>query len=109
MPRENLLRSATLELVANWQITIETGDNNSDAKIQELIMQLSPAYIKWREETLQEGEARGEAKGKVEGKAEVAVNLFKNGMTVEQVVQMTGLSLEQVQRLTRSAGDSNAE
>jgi hypothetical protein len=29
-----------------------------DIEAQELIMQLSPAYTKWREETLQEGEAR---------------------------------------------------
>jgi hypothetical protein len=47
MSRENLLRSATFELLANWQITIETGDNNSDEDVQELIMELSSPYIKW--------------------------------------------------------------
>jgi predicted HTH domain antitoxin len=105
MPRENLQRSATLELLANWRINIEISNNDSDDEAQELIMQLSPAYLKWREETLQEGKAEGKA----EALFEVAVNLFKNGMTVEQVVRMTGLSLEQVQRLAREAGDSNAE
>ncbi|WP_066426284.1 Rpn family recombination-promoting nuclease/putative transposase [Anabaena sp. 4-3] len=57
------------------------------------------------QEILQEGEARGEAKGKAEGKAEttrkLALNLLRIGMSLEQIAQVTELSLEQVQALQR--------
>jgi predicted transposase YdaD len=61
-------------------------------------MQLSLAYIKWREETLHEGKA--------EGKAEVAINLLRSGMDCEQVVQLTGLSMELVLQLARESGEA---
>jgi hypothetical protein len=57
LSRKNPLRSRALELLASWRITIETG-GLIDVEAQELIMQLSPAYTQWREETLQEGEVR---------------------------------------------------
>ena len=51
----------------------------------------------------QEIEAVGIRKGKAEGKAEkaseIAMNLLKSQMSLEQIAQVTGLSLEQVQRL----------
>jgi predicted transposase YdaD len=49
-----------LELLASWRITIEIGER-IDTEAQELMMQLSPAYIQWREEMLQEGRQEGEA------------------------------------------------
>ncbi len=42
------------------------------------------------------GEARGITKGRSEGVESVAINLLQAGMAVEQVAQMTGLSIEQV-------------
>jgi Domain of unknown function (DUF4351) len=59
--KNNPFRSRALELLASWRITIETSGLR-DVEAQELIMQLSPAYIKWREETLQEGQQEGEAR-----------------------------------------------
>jgi len=76
-----------------------------------LVMNLSPAYLKWKEETLREGEQRGieigeqrgieigEQRGKEEGKVEVARNLLAAGMDPSQVAQFTGLTLEQIQPL----------
>jgi hypothetical protein len=61
LSRENSFRSRALELLASWRITIETAEL-IDVETQELIMQLSPAYTKWREETLQEGQQEGEAR-----------------------------------------------
>ncbi len=59
------------------------------------------------QEILEEGEAKGEAKGKAEGeakgKAEVtkklALNLLRIGMNLEQIAEVTELSLEEVQAL----------
>jgi hypothetical protein len=98
MPREDGLRSVTLGLLMSWRIEINIDDNELDAETQELIMQLSPAYIKWREETLQEGKA--------EGKTEVAIELLRSGMDCEQVVQLTGLSMELVLQLARESGEA---
>lgn len=55
-------------------------------------------------------EARGEAKGKAEGKAEgkvegiteTALNLLKEGTDPQFVAKVTGLSLEQVEKLTKN-------
>jgi predicted transposase/invertase (TIGR01784 family) len=55
------------------------------------------------QEILEEGEAKGEAKGKAEGKAEttrkLALNLLRIGMNLEQIAEVTELSLEEVQAL----------
>ena len=46
-----------------------------------------------------EGEAEGEAKGKAETARKVALNLLGIGMSLEQVAQVTELSIEQVRVL----------
>ena len=61
LSQDNLFRNRALELLASWRITIEISDL-TDSETQELIMQLSPAYLKWREETLQEGQLEGETR-----------------------------------------------
>jgi hypothetical protein len=43
--------------------------------------------------------SEGKAQGKAEAKTEVAINLLKFGMGCEQVVEMTGLALYQIQKL----------
>jgi predicted transposase/invertase (TIGR01784 family) len=54
---------------------------------------------------LQEGEAKGRAEGRAKGEAKtkrkVAINLLRIGMSLEQIAQVTELSLEQVQALQR--------
>ncbi|WP_054466293.1 MULTISPECIES: hypothetical protein [Planktothricoides] len=46
-----------------------------------------------------EGEQRGEQRGILQGKQQIARNLLKSGMTVEQVMKLTDLPLEVVQSL----------
>jgi predicted transposase/invertase (TIGR01784 family) len=47
------------------------------------------------QEALQEGEQKGELRGK----QEVALNLLKTGMNINQVAKVTGLTIEQVRQL----------
>jgi len=54
LPKGIPLRSNALELLANWRLNLETSEN-LDQEDRELIMNLSPAYLQWREETLREG------------------------------------------------------
>ncbi|MDM8563909.1 hypothetical protein QUF54_11200 [Candidatus Marithioploca araucensis] len=51
LPRGNVLRNLMLELLSTWHINIKTrkGLTKDD---KELLMNLSRAYLKWREETL---------------------------------------------------------
>jgi hypothetical protein len=86
-------------LLANRRITIDTGKNDSDENGQELFMQLSPAFLKFQDEALQAGEAKA--------KAEVAINMLKAGMSEEQVVQLTGLSMELILKLAEEIGEAN--
>jgi len=57
-----------LELLANWRLTLDERQT-VDEDERTLIMNLSPAYLRWREETLQEG--------KQEERQEVIENLLK--------------------------------
>ena len=54
-------------------------------------------------DVLEEGEKKGHAKGKLEGrlegKLETARNLLAMGLTVDQIVQATGLSASDVAKL----------
>lgn len=52
-----------------------------------------------KEEGKEEGLETGIQIGKLEAIQEVAINLLKSGMSIEQVMNVTGLTLEQVQNL----------
>ncbi|VXD16192.1 conserved hypothetical protein [Planktothrix serta PCC 8927] len=51
------------------------------------------------QEILQEGRLEGKLEGKLEAKEEVALNLLRMGLSLEQVVQATGLSVEDIPSL----------
>lgn len=59
------------------------------------------------QEILEEGKLEGKLQGKIEGKAEgkrealqeFALNLLQKGFNIEQIVELTGLSLEEIQSL----------
>ena len=63
------------------------------------IMQESAIY----QEIYHAGELKGELKGKQEGKLEtqieIALNLWKKGLTIHEIVEITGLSLNLLERL----------
>ncbi|MBD1806659.1 hypothetical protein H6F98_14510 [Microcoleus sp. FACHB-SPT15] len=62
LPKEHPLRRNILELLANWRINVEGSENLSDED-RELIMNLSPAYLRWRNDTFQEGRQEGTLEG----------------------------------------------
>ena len=55
---ENLLINLALEQVSLWRINLETKQDVTSEE-RELIMNLSPAYLKWREDVRQEGRQEG--------------------------------------------------
>ena len=56
-----------------------------------------------RREALAEGKAKGKneglAEGKTEGKAEIAINLLKKSYPVDEIVEITGLTKEEIEKL----------
>jgi hypothetical protein len=99
LSRENPFRSRALELLASWRITIETSEL-IDIEAQELIMQLSPAYTKWREETLQEGRQEGEASLVLR-----QLNRRIGELSPEAQSQIQSLSLQQLEALADALFD----
>jgi len=59
LPQENPQRRNILEILANWRINVSRSERLSNAD-RELIMNLSPAYLKWREEAVSEGRLEGQ-------------------------------------------------
>jgi predicted transposase/invertase (TIGR01784 family) len=49
-----------------------------------------------------EGMAKGEAKGIAEATKQIALNMLRSNIAMDLVVQITGLSLKQVQKLQKS-------
>lgn len=63
LPQSNPLRDNLLEILASWRKTLELKDNsNSSEEDRELIMNLSPAYLKQREAWFEEGVQEGQTK-----------------------------------------------
>ncbi|TRM10611.1 hypothetical protein FH966_02115 [Lentibacillus cibarius] len=60
---------------------------------------LKPIFDEIREEARAEGEAKGQAEGQVKVKKEVALNMLRKGYAVETVVELTGLTKEEVTAL----------
>ncbi|MFB2935899.1 hypothetical protein ACE1B6_11655 [Aerosakkonemataceae cyanobacterium BLCC-F154] len=62
LPANHPLRANALLLLVNLQATIQA-NKNIDREDRELIMELSPLLLQWREEALHEGEERGLQQG----------------------------------------------
>ncbi len=71
------------------------------------ILEQSPLYREIVNRSEQRGIAIGEQRGKQEGIQQVALNMLRLGMAIEQISEATGLSLEQVTGLVSSAKASD--
>ncbi len=107
LPTEDTSRSRVLELLGNWKIMLDEKTEAEREEERELIMNLSPAYLKWKEETrnegkqegIQIGEERGIQIGEQRTKLQTARNLLSMGLDPQQIATATGLTLEQIRQL----------
>ena len=58
------------------------------------------------QEALEEGKAEGEAKGKAEATRKFALKLLRTGMNLQQISEVTELSLAQIQALQKEIQES---
>jgi predicted transposase/invertase (TIGR01784 family) len=56
-----------------------------------------------RAEGMEEGMAKGMAKGAMEAKMQIALKMLEMGMPVSDISEATGLDLEQVEGMRKSA------
>ncbi len=84
---EHPFRMKTLEQISMWRINIESIQNISEED-RELMMNLSPAYVEWRQATLQEGRLEGRQEGRLEGR------LQERRLFVENLLRIRFGSLE---------------
>ena len=67
LSRENDKLNKLVEIFASWQKNLELNSDVNDEEVRELIMSLSPAYLKQCEEWKQEGIEEGRQEGRQEG------------------------------------------
>ena len=72
LPQNHPFRSSILEILSNWRINLQMSQNLSEED-RELLMNLSPAYLRWREDTLEQGRLEG----RLESRQEFIENLLK--------------------------------
>jgi flagellar biosynthesis/type III secretory pathway protein FliH len=67
LSKENDKWNRLVEIFASWRKNLELNSDVNDEEVKELIMSLSPAYLKQREEWKQEGIEEGRQEGRQEG------------------------------------------
>ncbi|BAZ15202.1 hypothetical protein NIES4071_70740 [Calothrix sp. NIES-4071] len=72
LPKGNPKRSKILSLLYNWKINMEISKEIDIEDKEELIMNLSQAYLEWEQETVE----RGKEIGKEQGQRQVVENLL---------------------------------
>ena len=76
LPEGHPFRRNILEILANWRINVAVGENLT-SEDRELIMNLSPAYLQWREEAVEEGIQQGIQQGMLGAQRMMIENIFR--------------------------------
>jgi hypothetical protein len=105
LPPNHPFRGSLLEILADWHQTLALRDNISTSE-QEDIMNLSPAYLKQREELLQEGREEGLEEGEVRGKLKTVPTLQELGLSIERIAEVLELDIEQVRAYLNNQSES---
>jgi len=96
--------STALQLLANWKIALDYSGINEQ---EELLMQLTQAYLEWEQKTKRQGHEEGREEGREAKQREIALKFLQLGLSIELVAEGTGLSLEQVQELQQRSDKSS--
>jgi hypothetical protein len=94
LPKDHPYLQEILEHISILQINLKLRQNKTK-DIKEVIMNLSPAYLKWRQETIDEGEAQG---GKATATV-IAKNMLREGAAIAFIAKVTGFSTTEIEQL----------
>jgi hypothetical protein len=118
LPERDPRRNSALSLLVSWRISMEVMEQ-VDSEERRILMALTQAYQEWeqqtkrqgREEGLQQGLQQGLEQGLEQGLGQglqqgwqeaqmaIAQRLLGEGMTIEVIARVTGLSIEQIEQL----------
>jgi molybdopterin converting factor small subunit len=85
----------TLRHISILQINLKLRHNKTK-DIKEVIMNLSPAYEKWHEETIAIGEARGRNLERIA----IAKTMLQEGAAIALITKVTGFSATEIEQLS---------
>lgn len=105
-------RIKVLELLGNWKILLDEKQERLREEERELMMNLSPAYLKWKEETINEGIQIGEQRGIQIGEQELTLRLLRlkvGSLSEDLETQVRGLPLHQLESLSEALLDFQYE
>ena len=97
LPEEDSRRAIALRLLSIWKVTVEMSPEIPEE--EELTMPIPQAFLEWENQV--------EQRGRKEAMRTIALNLMQTGMSLSQVSEVTGLSLEEVQNLQADHKESN--
>ena len=97
LPEEDSRRAIALRLLSIWKVTVEMSPEIPEE--EELTMPIPQAFLEWENQV--------EQRGRKEAMRTIALNLMQTGMSLSQVSEVTGLSLEEVQKLQADHKESN--
>jgi hypothetical protein len=107
-PVTNELRASIEELLTDYRAKLEDLGQRLTEEEEELIMNLSAAYVKkqqeWLEVGKQEGIEIGEQRGVRQNQQTVAIAALREGLDVSLIMKLTGLSIEEIEQLRHSLG-----
>jgi hypothetical protein len=86
LPSSHPWRNTILRLLASWRVRIDLGEL-ADFNSQEEVMALSEAFLTWEQEK------------ETQTKETIALNMLKDNLPLEQIARLTGLTIEQIEKL----------
>jgi hypothetical protein len=100
-PVSNELRATIEELLTDYRAKLETLGKQLTQEDEELIMNLSAAYIKKQQEWLEEGGRKMLDRRN----QEITIAALRKGLDIALIMELTGLSLGEIEKLRESLGD----
>jgi flagellar biosynthesis/type III secretory pathway protein FliH len=104
LPDTSEQKENTLRLIANWRI-ITIKQTNLIEEDQEIVMNLSTAYVEWEQKTLEQGRQEGEQQGIQQGEKRLIIRQINKRFDVipdALVEQIHQLSIEQLELLSEA-------
>ena len=104
LPDTSEHKENTLRLIANWRI-ITIKQTNLIEEDQEIVMNLSTAYVEWEQKTLEQGRQEGEQQGIQQGEKRLIIRQINKRFDVipdALVEQIHQLSIEQLELLSEA-------
>jgi Domain of unknown function (DUF4351) len=109
LPIDDPMRNLALKLINQWRIRVEQSQDLSPDE-QEQLMNFSPAYIAWEEQTLQKGRQEGRQEGELRGQRGILLKQMtrKFGSLSAQVVSQVQAidSTEKLEQLAEALIDA---